>query len=426
VTTSGPGVDDQWWKLAWSKFSSGTPADVVDEHYYRPPDWFLANYDRYDRYERKGPKVFAGEFAAHDGSAKPNNLRSALAEAAFMTGLLRNADVVVMSSYAPLFAKVGSTQWTPDLIWFDNTHVYGSPSYHVQAMYSRNRPDVLLPAKLERTGGPVTKTYPGGIGVSTWLTQAEFKDITVVKDGHTLFRSDFSGGFAPWSTSGGKWGITEGALRQNAAEKSNARPTAGDTSWSDYALSLKARKLGGREGFLIVFQSAKENSVGRWNIGGWNNEQHRVEGPGFISDFVRGRIETGRWYDIRVELKGPSVKCFLDGKLIHEVTHKARPPFYLAAGRDQKAGEVILQVANPFDQAATAEIDLRGIVHLAGFGKAIVLTSDSPDDENSLEAPNRVAPREQVVKIPGPIFRHVFPAHSFTILRLKLEGKMES
>jgi alpha-L-arabinofuranosidase len=230
VTTSGPGVDDQWWKLAWDKFRSGTPADIVDEHYYRAPSWFLDNYDRYDRHDRNGPKVFAGEFAAHDGRAKPNNLRSALAEASFMTGLLRNADVVLMSSYAPLFAKVGSTQWTPDLIWFDNTHVYGSPSYHVQAMYSRNRPDVILPTTVARPGSRVTEAYPGWIGVGTWLTVAEFKDVTVSKDGRQLFRSDFSKGIAGWSLASGTWTIADGALRQNAAEESDVRALAGDPS----------------------------------------------------------------------------------------------------------------------------------------------------------------------------------------------------
>jgi len=419
ITTSGPGVDDRWWKLAWGKFRSGTPADIVDEHYYRAPSWFLDNHDRYDRYDPRGPKVFAGEFAAHDGRTKPNNLRAALAEAAFMTGLLRNAGVVVMSSYAPLFAKVGSTQWTPDLIWFDNTRVYGSPSYHVQAMYSRNRPDVILPVKVERSGGPATASYPGRIGVGTWLTKAEFKDIEVTRDGRTLWRGDPAKGFAAWSTSGGSWEMVDGALRQNAAEESDVRAFIGDPSWSDYTLSLKARKLGGQEGFLVFFQAATDGSVGRWNIGGWNNQQHGIEGPGIPASSVNGTIETGRWYDIRLELKGLSVKCHLDGKLIHEITRKAAQPLYVAAGRDRKAGEIVLQVANPGAQAVTADIDLRGVTRLAPAARAIVLTSASPEDENSLEAPNRVAPREQVVKIGGPNFRHAFPAYSFTVLRLK-------
>ncbi len=148
VTGAGPGVDDASWKLAWDKFRGGTPADIVDEHYYRPPQWFLENATRYDAQPRTGPKVFAGEFAAHDRASRAT-LRAAIAEAAFMTGLVRNSDLVAMSSYAPLFAKAGATQWQPDLIWFDNTRVYGTASYHVQALFARNRPDTVLPVAIE-------------------------------------------------------------------------------------------------------------------------------------------------------------------------------------------------------------------------------------------------------------------------------------
>jgi alpha-N-arabinofuranosidase len=116
--------------------------DIIDEHYYRSPKWFLENANRYDNYDRNGSKVFAGEYAAHSaGIAKGNrsNWECALAEAAFMTGLERNAAVVTMASYAPLFAQVDGWQWTPDLVWVDNLNVYGTPSYFVQKLYSLNK-----------------------------------------------------------------------------------------------------------------------------------------------------------------------------------------------------------------------------------------------------------------------------------------------
>jgi alpha-N-arabinofuranosidase len=127
-------------------------ADILDEHYYRSPEWFLQNAKRYDTYDRKGPKIFAGEYAAHpvgipNGKTK-NNWRGALAEAAFMTGLERNADVVNMASYAPLLAHVDGWQWTPDLIWFDNLQSYGSPSYYVQKLFSNNRGTQVVPIEL--------------------------------------------------------------------------------------------------------------------------------------------------------------------------------------------------------------------------------------------------------------------------------------
>lgn len=118
-------------------------ADIIDEHYYRSPQWFLDNAKRYDSYDRNGSKVFAGEYAAQSISTtnpkNQNNWQCAIAEAAFMTGLERNAGVVHMASYAPLFANAEGWQWTPDMIWVDNLHVYGTPNYYVQQLYSLNK-----------------------------------------------------------------------------------------------------------------------------------------------------------------------------------------------------------------------------------------------------------------------------------------------
>lgn len=122
-------------------------AFAVDEHFYKSPEWFLSNTDRYDDYDRTMPKVFAGEYACHSAEKKEdkrNNYYCALCEAAFMTGMERNADHVWMSCYAPLLAKEGHEQWRPDLIWFDNLTAYGTPSYYVQKLFSRNCGDTLL------------------------------------------------------------------------------------------------------------------------------------------------------------------------------------------------------------------------------------------------------------------------------------------
>jgi len=127
-------------------------ADILDEHYYRSPDWFLQNAKRYDNYDRNGPKIFAGEYAAQSvATVSPdnkNNWKCALSEAAFMTGLERNADVVAMASYAPLFAHAEGWQWTPDLIWFDNLNSYGTPDYYVQKLFSTNRGTHVVPILL--------------------------------------------------------------------------------------------------------------------------------------------------------------------------------------------------------------------------------------------------------------------------------------
>ncbi len=151
VSSAGPGPSDDKFKFAWSKLRE-LNADIIDEHCYAAPSWFYDSATRYDNYDRNGPKVFMGEYASQSkGMGRGDNINTfecALSEAAFMTGLERNADVVVMASYAPLFAHIDAWQWTPDLIWCDNLTSYGTPSYYVQQLFSRNRGDVVLPVKL--------------------------------------------------------------------------------------------------------------------------------------------------------------------------------------------------------------------------------------------------------------------------------------
>ncbi|HEX2969929.1 MAG TPA: alpha-L-arabinofuranosidase C-terminal domain-containing protein [Bacteroidales bacterium] len=139
ISGSGPSSSGKMFDYAWERLRTMKP-DLIDEHYYMPPEWFFDNAGRYDNYDRKGIKVFAGEYAAHGKmSEEPesgNTLYSALAEAAFMTGLERNAEVIKMASYAPLLAHVDAWQWRPDLIWFDNLNVAGTPNYYVQKLFS--------------------------------------------------------------------------------------------------------------------------------------------------------------------------------------------------------------------------------------------------------------------------------------------------
>ena len=136
IGSAGPSPDGKDFEYGWQEMRR-LKADLVDEHYYRDPAWFLSGAARYDKYDRKGPKVFAGEYACHPQNRK-NNFESALCEAAFMTGFERNADVVHMCTYAPLFAHVQGWQWRPDLIWFDNMNSVRSVNYYVQQLYGHN------------------------------------------------------------------------------------------------------------------------------------------------------------------------------------------------------------------------------------------------------------------------------------------------
>ena len=136
VGSSGPNSEGDQFDFLWSEMKR-LDVDLVDEHFYRPEQWFLSQGARYDSYDRKGPKVFAGEYACHGAGKKWNHFEASLLEAAFMTTLERNADIVQMSSYAPLFAHIEGWQWRPDLIWYDNLRSFRSCSWYVQRLYTK-------------------------------------------------------------------------------------------------------------------------------------------------------------------------------------------------------------------------------------------------------------------------------------------------
>ena len=148
VGSSGPDSEGEQFEYLWPEMKR-LKADLVDEHFYRPESWFLAQGNRYDKYDRKGPKVFAGEYACHGKGKKWNHFNAALMEAAFMTGLERNADIVEMATYAPLFAHVEGWQWRPDMIWFDNLRSMPTASYYVQQLYSLNKGSQVVPLKMD-------------------------------------------------------------------------------------------------------------------------------------------------------------------------------------------------------------------------------------------------------------------------------------
>jgi alpha-L-arabinofuranosidase len=399
----------------WGGHPSSPPPDLIDEHYYDTPEFFMRQASRYDTYDRNGPRIFVGEYAVTQHAGK-GNLRAAIGEAAFMTGLERNSDVVAMASYAPLFVNLNHRAWNPDLINFDGSRWYGLPGYYVQQMFSENRGDRTLPTTAESPDSQIAPNS-GAVGVGSWSTRVEYKDLLVTSDGKTLYSSAANPGTNGWKFLGdGEWSVEDGVVRQKS-ENQFVRAIIGDKSWADYTFSLKARKLGGNEGFLVLFRVNNDGDKSWWNIGGWGNTEHGIEMNEIMAQ-VPGSVETGRWYDIRIEVKGPWIKCFLDGELIHDIRRASLPSLYASATRNSRSGEIILKVVNGSAENLDTSVHLKGAINLAHSVEAIVLSSESPTDENSLEAPTRVSPKTERLEVGGPDFQHVFPGNSLTVLRI--------
>ncbi|MDG9705743.1 alpha-L-arabinofuranosidase C-terminal domain-containing protein [Streptomyces sp. DH37] len=417
IANSGPddagGTFDRAWELA-----RASGVEMVDEHYYNSPSWFLENNERYDSYDRSGPKVFLGEYASRD-----NRFRNSLAEAAFMTGLERNADVVEMASYAPLLANTGYVQWSPDMIWFDNARSWGSTSYETQKLFMTNTGDEVVPSRSSPTpavSGPIT----GAIGLSTWATSAAYDDVRVVSaDGEELFADDFSAGAGRWTEAAGRgaWTVEDGAYVQTDTAAEDTLVTAGDPAWRDYDLRVKATKREGREGFLIAFGVKDTGNHYWWNLGGWGNTRSAVEKAvdGGKETMVEDGtvIETGRAYDVRIEVRGRQVTLYLDGERWGSFTDdKAAEPFRQVVARDEATGELIVKVVNAQEAPARTRIDLGEGAAVAPTARLTVLRGD-PDAVNTADD-RPIRPEHATVGGVDTSFTHTFPPHSITFLRI--------
>ncbi|MET0552112.1 MAG: alpha-L-arabinofuranosidase C-terminal domain-containing protein, partial [Vicinamibacteria bacterium] len=420
VSAAGPSPQDERFHYLWPELRK-LNADIVDEHCYANPIWFLSNSDRYDGYDRQGPKVFFGEYAAQSdfivSTKNKNNLETALSEAAFMTGLERNADVVRMASYAPLFAHVDGWQWTPDLIWVDNLRVLRTPNYYVQQLFSRNRGDVVLPVS---TDAPVKELLPAGrIALGTRRASGEFKDVRVTSGTATLLAPGFAAG---WSGGEG-WSLAAGAYRQPDAA-ANGTVRAGDVGWKDYTLALKARKLGGEGGLVVTVYDDGAGARADWNLGAQGNTKHAI-----VTQYAQqaqlvaetpGSIQAGRWYDVKVVVRGRRMECYLDGTLVQsgEVLPRQVRRVYASATRDEATRDIILKVVNPGEEATEVAVQIGGASRIAGEAQATVLTGAGNDVVNSFDAPAAIAPVTEKIAGVGPDFRHRFPARSMTVLRI--------
>lgn len=412
--TSQGAIFDKGWEFAREQ-----NADLVDEHYYNNPEWFLANDDRYDGYDRSGPQVFVGEYAS-----RGNAFYNALAEASFMTGLERNGDVVELASYAPLLSNVDYVNWTPDLIWFDNDSSYASASYHVQKMFSVNRGDRVVPSTF--TGGP-GNTLPdiaGRVGVATWNTQAVYDDVKVTAaDGTVLFGDDFSAGAGAWTPAGGTWSVADGAYAQSSGA-TPAQSMAGSADWSDYSLEVKARKTGGAEGFLVMFGVKDTGNYYWWNLGGWGNTTSAVEkavnGAKSTIATSTNTIETGRDYQIKITVSGRQITTYLDGVKVNEFTDDlgAIAPLYQVVTRDDRTGDTVLKVVNARDTALRSSVRLSG-VRVPRTALVTSLTAGSLADLNTLAEPDKVSPVTLAQSGFGGRFTYDFPAQSVTFIRLR-------
>lgn len=413
--------------VAWGDdnptWDSKESVELLDEHYYRNPAWFAENFNKYDTYNRKGSEIYVGEYAVTQGFGNMGSLDAALGEAVYMMGIENNSDIVTMASYAPIFANLNDRMWAPDMIQFTSDKVFGTPSYYVQNLMANNIGTRVL--KVNQTnpykyGDVQVKPAVCRVGMGTWGTQVSFED-----KGYT----DANGNALPMTLQElptdvrGDWKVDGNIIKQTSNGESCIRLNPGEITSEGYIYKVRARKDAGNEGFLLIFNYVDDKNYCWLNLGGWNNTQHGIEqivdgAKGQVAT-VSGNIETGRWYDIELKVKGDSIFASLDGKEIFASKLRANtlPGVFSTATLDENTGEVILKVANTSSENTTAEICLQG--KTISNAKLIRLSAKNGKEENTIDNPTNVYPTETFVTTSTDGAVVEIPANSLNIFRLK-------
>ncbi len=401
--------------------------EMIDEHFYESPDFFYKNVNRYDNYDRKGPKIYVGEFAVKkwDNSLK-GNLEGALAEAAFYTGLERNADLVKLASLAPTLVNDSDRTWNPDLITFNNKASFAIPSYYAIKMFKTNLADRVLPTKVNYDLKPINDDDKGK-GILAFTNPAAnciYKDFKLTIDDKTFQGKELFASQSWAQSNNGAFSV--GTTDFKKADYSPEVNLYGDAhQWRNYTLNLKAYadKINDLEGFDIWFWSTGNNKHWNFDIGRWRR-MYWLEwyDKGYESYFgeARGDISEKKWYDVTIKVTADSVFTYLDGKAIHAVKkpEMITPGLYASAGEKNNGKQIIIKVVNATPEGQTTAIDLHGAKNLRSTGEAVTMSSGSKLDENSFTDPDKVAPTSKVIKGVSAKFSYTFPANSITILKL--------
>jgi hypothetical protein len=366
IGTSGPQPKGPDYEAGWAYARErGTP--MVDEHGYQLPRWFHQNIDRFQAYDPDGAKVYLGEYAA-----KSNKVRSALAEAAYMIGLERNPQVVRLASYAPLLARVGHTQWEPDLIYFTADEVRPSASYYVQRGFGAERGERVHEVEVEGVEAvPVALPREGTALLRSRGATVAYRE--VVLDGNPV----------PDAVSGTEGeGVLLGRIDPAAAE-----------------LSFTAERLDGAEGFVVRLGPEAPQSFLEVHLGGWQNRFTYVNrsddgiGENDHGPLAWPGVRTGEPVRVRVLLEGVRVRVWVDGELRHDYEQDMRPEHRVVAGalsrRGERGTEYVVRLVNATDTARTAAI---GLPEAGRFEAAVSLLAGAGPDEGASGEASPVTP----------------------------------
>lgn len=401
--------------------------DLADEHAYKPANWSYVNYDHFDKYKRGDWEMYVGEYATNAGVGS-GNMQAALNDAVYIMSMERNADLVKMSSYAPLLVNVNDVDWPVNLINFDASKSFGRISYYAIRMMQDNKATVNIASNLS-IEEPKNKTalFSGSIGLATWDTRSAYKDIKITSNGKTVYESDLINRRDDWGLIRGEWKWEDSALYQSAMGEQRFAVLK-NHSFDTYTIHLKARKTDGYNAFIVPFAVKDTNTFMRVHIGSWLNANVTIENVvnGFdVSDLVRQqklpfKIESGKWYDIRIEVGLDKVDVFLEGQ--HIIHYEEPKKLFAIAGLDEAKNEVVIKLVNGYNEAANINFLIQDFTTRAALGEWITLTAPSLTDENSFSNPARFVPSTRNITLKSADLRFSLAPRSINVIRIKKAG----
>ena len=412
-------IADNYW------FDSVTePVELRDEHFYDTPEFFIDNYHRYDNLANSTTHSYIGEYAVTKDCGWWGNQNAAIGEAVFMQGCENNSSTVTMMSYAPIFTHEENYAWHPDMIRFNASMSYGTPSYYVQRMFANNIGKENI-RWTESGNAPSFDTTKGSVGLGTWVTSATFTGLTVTASDTTFRAENLKAD--DWMTKNGSWTLNDTTFRQtNTTSADVTCVLKKQFTTTNVDMTVHATKNGGSEGFLIIFDYKDEQNYSWLNLGGWGNSKHAIEqckngSKSTLAD-VSGKLTTGKTYTIRVKKEGQKVTCYLDGEKILETNLKnyAAQLVYTSANIDDDTNTLYVKLVNT--QATAAETTLSFTNGRAVSGQAEVLSSPNGTDENTLGSPYYITPKTQNITVAddGTITYNCAP-YSVNVLRLSVD-----
>lgn len=401
INTAGPFAVGEGYDAGWES-AKKYGSDLVDEHYYSSPEWFLGNMHHYEDFDENGPKVFLGEYASWG-----NTYYNAIVEAAYMTHL-EKAKAVALACYAPMLANVDYVNWRPDMLWFDNHRIMKTPNYHVQKMFMVNQGTAAVRYETEDLSEIIrlseTETLSGAIAIAGNDVEGRIWDIKITEQ-----------------NTGREAIVTQ--LPEFVVTKENKEHLLKEVYAEAYELEFKFQRTSGRKG-LKIFLGKTETENTLWEFGGWDNWDCN------IMSFHNGRGSTishrifhveDMEYTLCMEVNGRSIRTYVNGVLWNNTVNRLPEieELYISTSVEtrENGDRTIVKAVNLTGEAKNVALCLEGVQRTVA--NITELSGYALTEENTLDNPNQVVPKEKTAVVEANTLNYTFPPHSVTVLSFR-------